>query len=224
MKVEEVSELAHRFTGDGDAFEDFLKGEYDNISRAHFNTIQSISEFFKVYIGVVSLPISVAVIFLKPEELRQSGALRLLTSHSGLVLLGFGLFVLVSICVLGYIINLRCDAVLYARAINGIRNYFYEKSLISKVRTAIGYCRKGRRRLATLNFHISSSSSLRSRLSEPPIGSWVFFVSFHRSIICFHRSCGTFLPVRCSGRRSLRVRSCTSCSMDPSLAIANGAI
>ena len=25
-----------------------------------------------------------------------------------------------------YVINLRCDAVLYARTINGIRNYFYE--------------------------------------------------------------------------------------------------
>ena len=48
---------------------------------------------------------------------------------------------------------------------------FTKRSSISKVRTAIGYCRKGRRRLATLNFHISSSSSLRSRSSEPPIGS-----------------------------------------------------
>lgn len=126
MKEDEVWALANRSATDGDAFEDFLKGEYNYISQAHFNTIQSISEFFKVYIGIVSLPISVGVIFLKPEELRKSGVLRLIQSHSELMLFGFGFIVLVSICVLGYIINLRCDAVLYARTINGIRNYFYE--------------------------------------------------------------------------------------------------
>ena len=36
--------------------------EYGNISQAHFNTVESISEFFKAYIAIVSLPISVAVI------------------------------------------------------------------------------------------------------------------------------------------------------------------
>jgi uncharacterized HAD superfamily protein len=129
VEVDEVSEVVGQSADGGEAFDEFLQGEYNNISQAHFNTIQSISEFFKVYIGIVSLPISVAVIFLKPEELRRSGVFRLLKSHSGLVLSGFGLIVLVSLCVLGYITNLRCDAVLYARTINGIRNYFYEKKL-----------------------------------------------------------------------------------------------
>ncbi|MGO9454366.1 MAG: hypothetical protein ACLQDV_25455 [Candidatus Binataceae bacterium] len=125
--MDEASQLANRSVPGGDAFEEFLKSEYNNISQAHFNTNQSISEFFKVYIGIVSLPISVAVIFLKPEELQRS--LRLLAGHSSLILFGFGFIVVVSLCVMGYIINLRCDAALYARTINGIRNYFYEKKL-----------------------------------------------------------------------------------------------
>ena len=66
MRIDEASYLSQQPPDTDHAFEDFLKAEYDTISQAHFNTIQSISEFFKVYIGIVSLPISVAVIFLKP--------------------------------------------------------------------------------------------------------------------------------------------------------------
>jgi uncharacterized HAD superfamily protein len=112
-----------------DPFDEFMTAEYSNISQAHFNTVESISEFFKAYIAIVSLPISAAVIFLKPEELKQSGVLAFFTTNPTLVLITMGLVVLVGWCVLAYIINLRCDALLYARTVNGIRKYFYENKL-----------------------------------------------------------------------------------------------
>ena len=34
------------------------------------------------------------------------------------------------VCILIYIINLRLDAILYARAVNSIRKYFYDNSVI----------------------------------------------------------------------------------------------
>src|SRR3989442_14979012 len=81
-------------------FNEFLKDEYNNIAQAHFDTSKSISEFFKGYIAIVSLPISGAVIFLKPEELKKSGVLDFLLAQPfiPLALLGavmiLGLFVL----------------------------------------------------------------------------------------------------------------------------------
>jgi hypothetical protein len=103
---------------DKDPFDEFMTAEYSNISQAHFNTVESISEFFKAYIAIVSIPISVAVIFLKPEELKKSGVLAVLIANPKLVLIIVGLVVLVGWCVLAYIINLRCDALLYARTVN----------------------------------------------------------------------------------------------------------
>ncbi len=109
-------------------FEEFLIAEYNNIAQAHFNTVNSISEFFKHYIVIVSLPISAAVIFLKPAELKASGILEFLKKHPLVHAMLFTCLVLIGLSVLAYIINLRSDAILYARTVNGIRKYFSDSS------------------------------------------------------------------------------------------------
>jgi uncharacterized HAD superfamily protein len=117
--------------GDGDqnkSFDDFLKSEYNNIAQAHFDTSKSISEFFKAYIAIVSLPVTAAVIFLKPDELRKSGLWDFLLTQAFIPLVLVGGVAFLGLLVLGYVINLRCDALLYARTVNGIRKYFYEAS------------------------------------------------------------------------------------------------
>lgn len=106
-------------------FEEFLLAEYNNIAQAHFNTVTSISEFFKHYIVIVSLPISVAVIFLKPSEPETSSILDVYPLLLPILLV---LVTLVGLTVLGYVVNLRFDAILYARTVNGIRKYFSESS------------------------------------------------------------------------------------------------
>lgn len=115
-------------TGSKKAFEEFLIAEYNNIAHAHFNTVTSISEFFKHYLVIVSLPISVAVIFVKPEELQKVGVFKFLHDHPLLPAVFLTVVTVLGFCVLGYVINLRFDAILYARTVNGIRKYFLESS------------------------------------------------------------------------------------------------
>jgi hypothetical protein len=103
------------------AFDDFLIAEYNNIAQAHFNTVTSISEFFKHYLVIVSLPVSIAVIFLKPEELKKAGVVDFLLMQPLIPAISLTVVSVLGLCVLGYIINLRCDAILYARTVNGIR-------------------------------------------------------------------------------------------------------
>jgi len=111
-------------------FEEFLLAEYQNLAQGHFNSINTISEFFKQYILIASLPISAAVVFLKPSELSTSGIWGYLKHHSIATLVPFLLIAAAGLCVLGYMINLRLDAILYARSINGLRKYFYETSAL----------------------------------------------------------------------------------------------
>jgi hypothetical protein len=108
------------------AYEEFLIAEYNNIAHAHFNTVTSISEFFKHYLVIVSLPVSVAVLFLKPAELKAIADF--LDRHPLFPAIALTVVTVLGLCVLGYVINLRCDAILYARTVNGIRKYFSESS------------------------------------------------------------------------------------------------
>ena len=110
---------------DQTSFNDFLKAEYNNIAQAHFNINSSVAEFFKAYIAIVSVPISFAVIFAKPSDLASSGMLSFLKQNIVATTLGVGGVWLIGLFVMMYLANLRCDALLYARAVNGIRRHFY---------------------------------------------------------------------------------------------------
>ncbi len=117
-----------------DDLADFLKSEYNNIAQAHFNINTAVGEFFKAYIAIVSVPVSVAVIFARPADLRSGGMLQFLKANAMGVTLGLCLVWLIGLMVLGYLISLRCDALLYARTVNGIRNYFYSRAGIGTER------------------------------------------------------------------------------------------
>jgi uncharacterized HAD superfamily protein len=127
--------------GSAKKYSDFMLAEYGNISQAHFNTNTAISAFFKNYLAIVGLPLPVIGFLL--TYLGRSG---IPTSSPGggtgsapSAIISFGqfsyLFIVVSwliglvgFCVMIYIVNLRLDAILYARAVNGIRKYFFQKS------------------------------------------------------------------------------------------------
>ena len=113
----------------GDAsFEEFLLSEYQNIAQAHFNTISAISSFFRYYLILMALPMTLF-----------SALLGLLQREENMVnvdFLGITLgFIFVCIAIVGllvmiYIANLRMDAILYARTVNGIRKYFFDNAEI----------------------------------------------------------------------------------------------
>jgi len=109
------------------SFDRFMLAEYEHIARAHFATIETISTFFKHYILIISLPIPIAAIFLKSSEWPLLAYVR---AYPYVVPVCIWALVLAGIAVLCYIINLRHDALLYARTVNGIRKYFYDRSAL----------------------------------------------------------------------------------------------
>jgi uncharacterized HAD superfamily protein len=113
------------------AFCDYLLAEYNNIAQAHFKTMETISTFFKHYLVIMSIPITLLIIFLN-VFLGKGNVIETSMSQFGLFPLIILLIVSVSgLGVLVYIINLRMDAILYARTINGIRKYFYDNSSLN---------------------------------------------------------------------------------------------
>lgn len=113
-------------TSTKESFEKYLLTEYNNIANAHFNTINTISSFFRYYLIIMSIPITilsaalVLIVNYKGEPLSS-------LSTVGLVLIS----IFLSISIIGfllslYIANLRFDAIMYARSVNGIRKYFFD--------------------------------------------------------------------------------------------------
>jgi hypothetical protein len=105
-------------------FEDYLIEEYSNISQAHFKTIETITSFFRYYLIVMALPVTAIVLFFKEQEkINSLGLIKFVVLFSPWIFLVVSV---VGFCVMLYIINLRLDAILYARNINGIRKYFFD--------------------------------------------------------------------------------------------------
>jgi uncharacterized HAD superfamily protein/protein-S-isoprenylcysteine O-methyltransferase Ste14 len=123
----------------GDRFIDFLLGEYENIAQAHFKTIDSISEFFKNYLTILSIPIPVIVVIFNLDFIKNAALNGLLFDRILLRIACLLFFVISSVGLMVYfhVLNLRWDALLYARTINGIRKYFFDHTdLLSREASA----------------------------------------------------------------------------------------
>ena len=139
---------------DSETFQNFMMSEYNNISKAHFNTVNTISSFFRYYLLIVTVPISaVLVLSERSDENVFSFFNTILPSFACLG--SFSIF-FIGLCVSAYIINLRFDALLYARTVNEIRKYFYK--------------------ISNLNwFEESRYRILPTITSRPPYIEWYYF-------------------------------------------------
>ena len=111
---------------DNASFQQFMLSEYDNIAQAHFNTVNNISNFFRYYLLIITIPIP--LIALSFQNMDTSFLSKIKDSIQLFICYGTLTISLIGFCVLIYIINLRFDALLYARTVNGIRKYFYNLS------------------------------------------------------------------------------------------------
>ena len=107
-------------------FSEFLLGEYNNIANAFFNIKNSISLFFRYYILIASVPITVFLFFLEKKIDDKS----LMFSHvhdlfGGICILVF----FVGLGLMMYILSMNFTATKYARQVNGIRFYYYNKMI-----------------------------------------------------------------------------------------------
>ena len=101
---------------------DFLLQEYSSICDAHFKSTETITAFFRHYLLVMSIPLSLMAIAWKSNT---GGIAGLLDGRYGLLLSVTLFTVLAAVALIGggmmaYAANLRFDAVLYARNINRI--------------------------------------------------------------------------------------------------------
>ncbi len=113
-------------------FDQFQHEEYSHIAKAHFSTSDSISAFFRYYLLVMSLPLSVAgaLLFIIARAPEGKGPLPIPTSLLATVLIAVGF---VGVLIMAYIISLRIDLILYARKVNSIRKYFYDRADLDMV-------------------------------------------------------------------------------------------
>lgn len=110
-------------------FDDFQLEEYKNISNSHFESGKQVSTFFRYYLLILSAPaVLLSIISGSVDEFTKffKGEL-----NEGIYDLVFFYFVLISISglfIYWYIINIRHDSILYARTVNKVRKYFFDKS------------------------------------------------------------------------------------------------
>jgi len=105
------------------SFEHFLFSEYSNIAQAHFKSIETVTTFFRYYLLIASVPISFVGILFQTRFNGFFSAIDLYRLPTGIL---FIIISIIGILVSCYVINLRLDAILYARVVNGIRKYFYD--------------------------------------------------------------------------------------------------
>jgi hypothetical protein len=109
---------------DREAFEKFLLDEYEYIANAHFNAVATISQFFKHYVTMIGLPLAAIPVVIKifPEPAK---AIAKLKGYEPVVMIASILVFVIGLCMMLYIVSLQNVSLLYARTVNGIRNYFY---------------------------------------------------------------------------------------------------
>lgn len=103
---------------------DFMITEYERISTAYFGLRDQVNEWFKAYLSVIGLPLTILAAVLKfssDDEQISITSIPSIVSWLLVIVAFLGLFVTLSI------ISMRMEMILYARTINIVRRYFAEK-------------------------------------------------------------------------------------------------
>ena len=106
-----------------DRFKEFQLKEYENVAKAHHETVNQVSVFFRYYLIIISTP-SVFLAFITKLDFQIPTNFIFIK----IITLIFLVLSIIGFCLFIFIVNLRTDAILYARTVNGIRNFFYENS------------------------------------------------------------------------------------------------
>lgn len=109
-------------------FNQFQIEEYKNISTAHHETIKQYTSFFNYYLLILAAP-AILITIIKTSDFNLSKFLTAGLPKEYYLISFFALLLisLIGFCLACFLINLRHDAVLYARTVNGVRKYFYDK-------------------------------------------------------------------------------------------------
>jgi len=113
-----------------DKFESFLLAEYDHIADAHFETGKQVSKFFNYYLLILAAPV-VIVSLIQNKKLdsiiNPSQDKDILFLH-WLIIVILSIITLIGFFLCWIVVELQHDSIVYARTVNGIRNYFYSEA------------------------------------------------------------------------------------------------
>ena len=105
---------------------EFLLKEYERISEAHFNTSNQISLFFRYYLTLMSVPAFLLLYINKDvsivESLFKEATTFALKPQVGILCI---LISVIGVALTVFLTKLKFEHILYARTVNGIRNYFH---------------------------------------------------------------------------------------------------
>lgn len=113
----------------GTEFNQYLRSEYDHIAQAHFTTIGTISAFFRYYLLIMAIPVSLIAVLLSVLPGRD-GLLQAISTFSPFLTIILFIISFAGLGMLLYVTSLRMDVILYARTVNAIRKHFYDEATI----------------------------------------------------------------------------------------------
>jgi len=107
------------------AFDSFILEEYKNISNAHYNTGNSISQFFRYYLILMSVVIVILPVIFSSKlvdfELIKNNTTEIQRYVAPIF---FTSFAFIGTWIVFFMSGLKANETLYARTVNGVRNYF----------------------------------------------------------------------------------------------------
>lgn len=109
-----------------DDFTQYQLKEYEKISQAHFKTNEVLATFYRYFLLITAIPITtIGIAVMNISEDGIGADARVLAQY----IFGISAILLsiVGAAMISYIEGLRLDAILYARVVNSIRDYFFKK-------------------------------------------------------------------------------------------------
>jgi len=111
-------------------FHNFVLREYDNIASAHFNSNQNITNFFRSFLIIISLPVTAFTALFNIDIIQDSLINKPDSIKTPILIIGIFFLIIsfVGYSIYWYVLNLHFDGILYARTINGIRKLYFDQN------------------------------------------------------------------------------------------------
>lgn len=114
------------FDAKKNAVDEFMLKEYESIASAHFDSQSGLRQQFRFYLLIAAVPITVLGLVFRDRPLEELAKLRVFSLPTPFN------YVFIMIGLLGFLILLSMihtalDATLYARTVNGVRDYFVDR-------------------------------------------------------------------------------------------------
>lgn len=126
LEVLSAMTIPSSFTADKNSIDEFMLQEYRSIASAHFDSQAGLRQQFRFYLIIAAVPVTVLGLAFKDRpstELEQMHVLHL-PHILGSIFFAIGIL---GLLMLLSMIHTALDATLYARTVNGLRNYFCDR-------------------------------------------------------------------------------------------------